>query len=172
MRFLVTGLPRSRTAWLAAVLTAHGFPTLHDPVIVYGRYPTLEEMTDDGWQGLSDPSAPMVLGARLYEHFRGKPVVVVRRDPEDSRKALERYTGTQIPDYAPAVSALAEVEARMSHKVVEFGDLDQMSVVASAVLHLTGRHIDDLVLRLFDTLKIEQHIGKAHDRIGHLLTST
>lgn len=49
MSYLVTGYPRSRTAWFAALCFAHGSPCCHEPNVLFPTPPP------DGWQGLDDP---------------------------------------------------------------------------------------------------------------------
>jgi len=84
MRFCITGLPRSRTAWFAAYFTACGYKCAHEGINGCGSIMEYEEKMDK-YDGNSDS------GAMLYP-FKGK-TVIIERDIDEVKKSLVRCFG-------------------------------------------------------------------------------
>lgn len=161
---MVTGLPRSRTAWLAALLTAHGAPCCHEAAIGYRRQVALAEIFADGYRGISDPGAAIIYGREaLLGAFTDCPVLVVKRDTLDAQLALEKALGRPVENFQRVVDSIAWVEEKLNPLVVDFRRLDDPIAVDQIVQHLTGIPLDEKIFRLFDTLRVEQHIPKAFE---------
>ena len=90
MKFLVTGFPRTRTAWLSALLSAH-----LGKVVPHERLPD-EPIGDKR----CDPGAAMSYWTQAANHFACAPVVFLRRDPHEVRRSLERWAGVKLDDRA------------------------------------------------------------------------
>ena len=169
-RYLITGLPRCRSAWLAAFLTAHGSPCAHEAAISLGRSATLQDVFDAGFEGLCDPGAPLRYRATLEDAMRGCPTVLIRRDARMARASFECWLGQPLPDagWAMVESSLAWFEETFSPKVFDFHQLDDERMMEELVWHVLRAPLDHRLFRLFDTLKIEQHKNKAHAMIRNL----
>lgn len=169
-RFLVTGLPRTRSAWIAALLTAHGAPCLHEPAVAYGRRVSLKEIFDDGYRGIVYPCAGLEYGAELPAAFMGHPVVVVDRDPHESRAELEKWSSMTFDDakWREAVAANETVIRGFDARRVRYADLDKFEIVDRMVRYLTGDSLDPRIFKLFDSLDVQQHKGKALQQLSAL----
>lgn len=167
-RFLVTGLPRCRSAWIAALLTAHGAPCLHEPAVAYGRRVSLKEIFDDGYRGIVYPCAALEYRAELAPAFTGRPVVIVDRDEHESRAELERWSDMHFDDakWAAAVEANNSIAHAFDVRRVRYADLDKFEIVDRMVRYLTGDSLDPRVFKLFDSLDVQQHKGKALQRLS------
>ena len=82
MRFAITGLPRSRTAWFSAYFTASGFLCAHEGM---NGCKSIAEYQNkmEAFEGNSDSGIP------LYP-FEGK-TVIIERDKEEVKESLLRY---------------------------------------------------------------------------------
>lgn len=70
-QFFITGLPRSRTAWFSAFMTASGFPCLHEGI---NNCRTLEEYKDKVSE-ISDSNT----GLCFLNHIDDRPLLVIHR---------------------------------------------------------------------------------------------
>lgn len=81
--FFITGLPRSRTAWLANFLTYDDCFCFHEP---WDRINSLEDLTrllpliEKKYVGVSDAAFLLHL-PELRKLFPNAPIVIVKRDP-------------------------------------------------------------------------------------------
>lgn len=164
-RFLITSLPRGRTAWLAALLTAHGAPCLHEAAIAYGRPMPLDDIFADGYLGIVDPGAAVIYRDTLEAAFADCPTVLIRRDPGEAKAAFETWLGRPVAGWHKAEEGIAWFEDHFKPLVVDFEDLEYPAAAEKIIEHVTSRPFDERVWRLFDTLKIEQHRTKAEARM-------
>jgi hypothetical protein len=94
--FLVTGYPRSRTAWLAAFLSSGRTLCLHEPIMRFGQnfLPMVEyiESLPHRNVGISDSAIPALRGmfAMVY---KTAPVLVVERPKKACLESLKNYYG-------------------------------------------------------------------------------
>jgi len=106
-RFMITGLPRSRTAWFAVATGA-----LHEPIARDG----LEAFAPD-WEprvGVSDSAAGIWL-PRIIAEFEPQ-VLVVERPFEDVVTSLDRYVAvTHRLDWRRVSVALKALEATLAY---------------------------------------------------------
>lgn len=158
--FLVTGLPRSRTAWFAALFNAVGRETVHDWAATFGTWSQFRRwyIGDRGW---CDPCAACAHPGLTLDLVRGHPVAVIARDPKQSAASLdvaqpgdEQFFGVIQTNYERFAR-----EARAL--VVDYDSLDNYMGVARVVVHCTGLMPSQELFRTFNLLKIEQHTAKA-----------
>lgn len=164
-RFLITGLPRIRSAWLAALFSGPGVECYHDAIHHGGVDKMLEAITRSKapYVGLIDPSAASVYPRDALAVFEKWPIVMVFRNEEDCRTGLANWVGSTLTNWGALVNNhewfLGQVESRVY--AVEYDSLDSHGVVAEIYRCCTGLVLDKHRFDLFNTLKIEQHYGKA-----------
>lgn len=162
-RFLVTGLPRIRSAWLAVLFSTLGVDTCHD---FSTRFNTLAELKtwirSPGLKGWCDPSAACLLADFSMVEFAGYPVVFIERDAADSRASLARWMGaTATPRFDAVAVSANNFKEGIPALIVPYADLERYETVACIVRHCTGLRLPLETWRALDLLKIEQHVGKA-----------
>jgi hypothetical protein len=154
--YLITGLPRIRSAWLSALLS-------HDDFYCYHEAPTTAmPPINPGFPfGLCDPGAACLYPRTALNLFGAHKVVIIDRSARDSRRALEKFAG------APATNwqALEERDEFFCSRVedayfVSFKDLSKFSVVDALHRHVIGRPLNRQRFDLFDGLRIEQDVVK------------
>ena len=92
--FIVVGLPRSRTAWLAEFLSAGGWKCYHEPSRFFTGLKDLRAFLHLPRKGAAD-AMMCLLRKEILERNPHTRFVVVRRDRKDveeSIKALNRWT--------------------------------------------------------------------------------
>jgi hypothetical protein len=174
-RFCITGLPRSRTAWLAALMCAHGVETLHE-------YPpffdSLEELGK--WLYAGTPAEPhgyvdgfsLIYHAPLVkQHFADSPIVLIVRDPKDVRRSWEAWDGPVDNEVFAAVMSrvtrfATEAVGQPHVLVVRYDQLEHYAPVNRLVMHCTDRPLKFRTWQLFHRLKIELHKDKCQPRVG------
>lgn len=166
-RFCITGLPRSRTAWLAALMSAHGIETLHE----YPQFfDSLEDLgawlfagTESSPRGYVDGFSIIHHAALLREHFEGYPIVVVQRDPLEVRRSWEAWDGPISDEaFAQVLERVRRFCAAASTNVlpIPYDELESYDGANRLVVHCTGRSLKPLTWQLFHRLKIELHKAK------------
>lgn len=151
MRYLVTGLPRSRTAWLAV---ATGCP--HEAISREGY-----ESFKVRWRrGLSDSGAGFFLD-RILTEIKPK-TLIIERDKEDVIQSLERYAGKLKLNYDKVNWYLDELWYRLIRaesdliKRVRFDDLNQLGAMRDALGWL-GVYVPNLTELMH--MNIESQLG-------------
>lgn len=171
-RFLITGLPRMRSAWLAALFSSDQVRCFHDAVHHGGVERMLAELqsTNAPVLGLIDPAAATVYPRDALAIFSDDPVVVVFRDEEESRIGLERWFGQRLVGWDGLLKNREWFLHELSGKfyAIDYAHLDDYDAVAEMYHICTGLPLDRHRFDLFNTLKIEQHHAKA-ERASHLL---
>ncbi len=142
--FYITGLPRSRTAWLAVALSDYRLSAcLHEPlarVTAYDRstISNLLEAQHTKFAGMSDSGLPVV-APDLPDILPG-PVLVVWRNPDEVIDSLVRYMGGKRETHAGGIALLharlAEFASRHSVMIVDFDDLAREDVMRQVWSHL------------------------------------
>lgn len=153
MKYLITGHPRTRTAWLSAVMTAHGSPCYHD-ALTYG-VPV--------GAGLSDPGAACLYVDDALRIARRIRSVCLRREPQESKESLERWAGITLPEenWARACANVDRFSAEHGGPVVLFEELEDNDVVGEIIRECTRQAASSELVSLFQRLRIEQNIEKA-----------
>lgn len=159
LQYLLTGLPRIRSAWFAALLSTDSVPCYHSPE---------DPETLTGEFGISDPGAACLYPDWASWASDSAPIVIVTRDPADSRKSLERWSGLALPQVGweaiiESYDAFLDDSSPMT-LYVPYGCLDDYAAVAMIHKHLTGRTLSRTRFDIFNGLKIEQHLDKARNR--------
>lgn len=174
--FVITSLPRSRTAWLTAVLNAHGVPTIHERRHFFPNDTQLSDLktwldfgTEDNPRGYVDSLASINSPEFLVEYFQNKPFVVIHRKPEDCYHSLKTWSGV-----TPTNEQARQASRRWAHFLellnrtvplhalhVNYEDLENRDCVNNICLYTTRRPISDLNWHLFNHLKIELHRDKS-----------
>jgi hypothetical protein len=141
--FYITGLPRSRTAWLARVFTLGRVRCLHDAAARFGvdRLPDVLASVG-GMAGVSDSGLALVRDKLPVGKW-----LVVRRDFQraaESFLSMPRYrfeTGDHPRSLAPLYEiehGLKEIERTEDCRTVAFDDLDDEQTVRAAWKFLIG----------------------------------
>jgi hypothetical protein len=162
--FLVTGLPRIRSAWFTVLFQALGVDACHE---YRSRFDSLDAFVDwlraPTFKGWCDPSAVCLFPEIAAHEFKGAKVVIIERNPAESRSALQRWSGLPLPHWNVVLENLNLFRRTIEADVltVQYRNLDRFEVVASVVRHCSGIDLPFPVWREFDLLKIEQHMPKA-----------
>lgn len=99
-RFLVTGIPRSRTAWLANLLTYDGLYCQHDALRKKpeAEWPDLFRVHGVEASGIADSAAAVMYQAcdrrRLFEDTR---LILVWRNQDDCAESMAKNLGLTLP---------------------------------------------------------------------------
>lgn len=158
--FLITGLPRSRTAWFAAVAnTVTGAICHHEPM---ERYPTWRDCLDlwrdrdRKWVGISDSALGFHLREILADH---KPrTLIVKRDLQQVVGSLEAIgVGGDMHRFCSVLNArMIAAQGHPLVKTVAFEMLSDPAVVRSCLWHLMpGAEIDGDRIEVFQRLNVQ-----------------
>lgn len=131
--FFITGLPRSRTAWFSAFMTASGYPCLHEGIDGC----TSIKQYKDKVKSVSDSNTAF----GLIDIEVDRPILVIHRP--------ERHN-------EPILNTANERLKNIEGLHVDFDDID--SRIGEIFLHLTGSEIDTGVYDKFKLLNIQSMI--------------
>lgn len=109
-RFLITGLPRSRTAWWAVATGAQ-----HEPISREG-WATFQHRWEDG-TGVADASALLHL-AEIMDEFSPR-TLIIHREPNEVVESFCRYAGVSNRSEVRAAIANFELELNFTHPLVK-----------------------------------------------------
>lgn len=148
--FVVTGLPRSATTWLAVLLTTDRSLCLHDPFAL--GWP-------DKWERDGRRFGISCTGVYLMPEILARqdcPIAIIERDPDECAASLEGI------GYKP--EGLAKLKAMLEKAEgwrFPFADLwDEAKAAALWDFLLPGLPFDRLRYRQLSQMKIEPHLGK------------
>ena len=134
--FLITGLPRSRTAWMAEIATDGDMACHHEPMTWLNRWDDIFTRiwgVADGprYMGISDH----LLGFYLPEIMaRSMPrTLIIERPIGEVRVSLERLGQRAEPFCTMLLAALAYAHPLILR--VAYGDLRDTATVARCLLH-------------------------------------
>lgn len=98
--FLITGYPRSRTAWLSNFLTYGPSFCFHEPGTQKSveSFPKFFGQVGTEFVGVSEARA-VIYFPRYMELFPDTKVVVIRRNKDDVIKSLKKYNFDFVPDF-------------------------------------------------------------------------
>jgi len=139
MRFLIMGLPRSRTAWLSVALTYKNSHCLHEPLLGCMSVSELTTKFDDidaDIVGGADTGAVFFLDAIIKEMPFIK-IVVIDRKIEDCESSSRRM-GFDSVDLRELRLALDEASQRMNTLVVDYDKLSDPSTGRKIWQHCIG----------------------------------
>jgi hypothetical protein len=155
LNYLVSGLPRCRTAWLTALFNAHGSLCYHDVIP--------QQLPYDIQAGICDPSLACVTPEKALAAAHGKPKVYLFRPLEESIAALEKWWGQgKLRGAKDLFSKNAEIyRLGMEGPKLHVDQLDDNHVVADLVKYCTGKDASKEIIEIFQLLKIEEHRDKS-----------
>lgn len=156
-RFLITGLPRSRTAWWAIVCNTRSSICLHEPTPHVSSFEELEALwhAPSGMAaGVSDSAVVLQIGRILREL---KPrTLIVERDPEESIQSFEIYWGRPVNKLVRTwlLAMQGELERHKNDplvKTVRYNELDDLKTVQRCFEWLLPKSVlpdFDLLMRM------------------------
>lgn len=128
--FWILALPRSRTAWLANLLTHGKSFCFHDGLRGAGTWDQyvarLKMKHAQGYQYVGDSDSGLLFFQDQLKEIRGQsPLVIIRRDPNDVRRSLSRMA----IDRSHAVEQVQELMERAwtnlaPDLVLDYADLE------------------------------------------------
>jgi hypothetical protein len=140
--FVVFGLPRSRTAWLARFLAYDGWMVHHDlPITMMSVREMLEAL---GRPDTGTVETGLTRGARaILDAFPAVRIVVVRRSVEEVRASAARLGWGYADGYIEGEAArLEEIAAIPGALVVDYADLAKERICRRVFEHCLGRPFD------------------------------
>ena len=152
MRYLISGHPRTRTAWLCALMNAHGSLCYHDARVNF--------VPVDVDAGIADASLACLDFTEALKWSEGKPRVCLIR--EDWVKALGDWSGVYVmPDVADGYEANIMMFAKSADLVLQYEALEDDEMVKEVVELCTQKPASMELIKIFQQMKIEQHLTKA-----------
>lgn len=144
-RFMITGLPRSRTAWWSVVATTSLSYCHHEPLPHTRSFDDLKRYFETWphrpFAGISDSGIAPVLG-RILEEIQPRTLIVMR-DVFAVRESLEAYFGAGVSDrgtlWAELCNSRIILRKFAGHdlvKVVPFEALNDINVVRQCMAWL------------------------------------
>ena len=163
--FFVTGLPRSRTAWLANWLTTDRSICYHDQPYTFDLATVPQRVV-----GFAGPELIKQANA-IFEHFPAAPWLVVMRDPEDALLSFKAWAGDRIEADEGTLRwfwyrrdfDINLISTRPRVETVKFnGDLDNLAVAKRVWAHLLpGIEFDPERWNMLTNLNVQQDLKKA-----------
>jgi hypothetical protein len=162
--FFITGLPRSRTAWLANFMTYGGAYCRHE-----GLWKEAETITWLGagpHRGLADSTLPFAW-ERLSQSFPTFSLVIVEREPEASFDSLLgfldrgelRVNRTLLRHRFEGLGrALRVLKHSTPHIAVKFEDLHKLETLHRIWEHCVPFPFDMTRAEMLETLNVQQEL--------------
>lgn len=163
--FFITGLPRSRTAWLANFFTTDGTLCFHDPresvSEIIDRHPTLRV-------GVADATLPLKYPG-LVSKYPDAPWLYVFRPEVEARQSFIKFISGHVSLTRRGVDSFfrlhREATARMIEKgngrvwTLQFAQLNEPAAVESAWKHLLPEVAwNPLRWAVLNNLQVEQRL--------------
>lgn len=153
-------MPRCRTAWLTAVLRAHGSRAYHD---VYARGIQL-----GGDYGVIDPAVALYTPNEGITGYKGDPSFCLVSDSLTERlDALSKATGVTFTADMRRVWAENFANFAIHTPVIHVKSLEDNNVVAKIVRLCTKQEPSFDIISTFQLLRIEEHMPKARQLLQH-----
>lgn len=140
MPFFVTGLPRSRTAWLANALTTD-FSFCRHEALLDGVTAMVPWLSGAPRRGDSDSGLSLVW-PMIRKSFPEAPLVIVKRDPMEVRTSAVKFLGNSfnvsgvLEVIGRMEEGIKELEASEPHLSVRFEDVGNVGTGARIWEHL------------------------------------
>lgn len=158
--FFILSLPRSRTAWLSALLTTDKSLCLHEGFnLADGREAYVSMMKSSPYHYAGDANSAWVLHYELLRpEFPGARCAIVLRDPAEVAASFSVFTRVGPAEAEALRQAYALlIDLSCHHPVFRFEDLDDPDEVRRMVAHLMpGVAFDRDRFELFKTLNIQR----------------
>lgn len=157
--YLITGLPRIRSAWLAAVLCRDDFPVVHEAP------PKQHPIKLSKPFGLIDPGAACLYPNLALKAFAQSTIVIIARPAVACRRSLERLLGGPAGNWTALENRYSFfLESVPNAHQYPFNALDDYRVVNEISHICTGYQLSRDRFNLFQTLRVEQDFVKAAKR--------
>jgi hypothetical protein len=152
MNFFITGLPRSRTAWFAAIFTAtDDCFCYHDGLNGHRTVENYRKMLNSRPETFVGDSDSGLLLLDMEKLFPDAKRVVIKRDPDECAESLAEFLG---PEYAETIdAAIPYLEAINGALVVDFDDIDDR--IDEIYNYCTGKTLDKDVKAMFSNFWIQ-----------------
>lgn len=147
--FFITGLPRSRTAWFSAFMTASGYPCIHDGM---NGCKGIKEYSEK-IKNVSDSNTGLVFISNPYPD---RPMLIIHR-----KGRLDGVDGMN-----DAINALHNIDGLH----VDFDCLNEK--MPDIFKHLTGQEIDDNIFAIFKELNITDMTEIDNDSAREFINET
>jgi hypothetical protein len=176
--FLITGLPRSRTAWLSVFMTTGTSMCYHDAVTKIGSIEELPKLFESEFYkhvGISDCSVGFFL-EWILENIRPR-TVIVDRDPAEVTNSMARL-GFPRTNLAPLLHAqLLKFQKHPLVMWIPFEALNRKRVIERMYWHLTpGEAFDEARYEHLAKMRIETDLKRTveeyyshKDRLDNLM---
>jgi len=175
--FFITGLPRSRTAWLSVLLTQGNSFCFHELPVGRNMVDTIAQKmgeVDYPCVGVSEPSL-LVCWRELQKRFPHARWVVVDRAPKESLEAFRKAMPFEIPDINVFVhekpKLIAELNRNYNIFSVDYNGLSNFDTCSQLVRFCTEGKLDCQRWAVLDELNITQDVEKAIQHYTPLLAS-
>ena len=166
-KFIITGFPRSRTAWLSALLCSENVLCLHEPINNFISLDLMKMYVDEldyEYVGISDSS--IALNHFFYiSYFSEYPVVIINRRKEEVANSLLKITGlpqTKIERILNMIElGLNEIRTNCNVLEIDYNDLDNINVLKVIADYCTPDvPLDEEQCKIFRNFYITQHTSK------------
>lgn len=156
---IVTGLPRSRTAWLANLLTTDLTIVFHDsPVVPRGTFKQV---------GFAGPELVTQYG-KFRDMFPSCPWLVIRRKPDEALAAFKKWAGDLLPQddvmesfWRERVKVFDELCTKPGVETVPYAALDDVNTIREIwKMLLPDIAFDSERAKMLQDLNIQQHLTK------------
>ena len=163
--FIITGLPRSRTAWFAAFMTALGAPCLHEASVLVDSKEEFLGLLEN--YGVADTG--IVFNPALKE--LELPTVIIERDSLEVLCSLQEL----FPGQANLLKAYVEVHEHKLKKLdglrIKFNEINEKA--KEVFKYCTGSEPDnDLMVEQYTNLNIEATNLERFTKVPKWLTFT
>lgn len=177
-RFLITGLPRSRTAWLSVAATTQRSICLHEPTAHVSSYSALRDLWRPSfghYLGFSDSSLSLWLG-RILADVKPRTLIVYRKPGEVLTSFLNymQTSGVEInaKDVGDYLGGLQEeIFKYRNHplvRVLSFEDLnDYDKVLGSLTWLIPGNEFPDLRALMAMNIQVDRKWAIKQAMRGH-----
>lgn len=161
--FMITGLPRSRTAWMANFFTAGKSFCFHE-ALTLGNLDEVFGGVNKAYVGNSDSGIPF-FADKNNEIYSSARHVLIKRKKEEVAKSLQRlFTEDVTPGLNACIEALERYEAEFKPFVVKFEDLHDEKIMRAIWEYcLPSESFDEERWRMLNDFKVEITESKIND---------
>ncbi len=162
--FFITGLPRSRTAWLSVLFTTEHFTCLHEGIRLCDDFDSyLKMMHGYGAEGDSS-SALIAIADKVIQEFPDSNWLIIQRFPNECAASAARVLNIDLQQaLAMAYSDRKKLDAICPKNVmrIRYEQLDDEETVRNAwEFLLPGVPFNALRYKMLNELRIEPIITK------------
>lgn len=162
--FFITGLPRSRTAWLANLMTYNGAFCLHEGAKLFPDKEGYVDWLRSGHAAhVGDSSSGLLKTPEILLHdFPDAPLVLIDRPVDEAEQALKDSFGVGFgEDKEQIVSAMEKLRRRSNTLIINYSSLDSLTVIKNIWFHLlTFVPFDAAPAAMLGELTVQVHEGK------------